>query len=511
MSADDRAVGEPERLHPLFLLTGLGGSLRGVAGGYAFIGYLAVSGRASTAILAAVALLVFLAASLFLYWRRFEFRVGDSEIRIDSGILSRTHRSIPFDRIQDVDISQGPVARLLGLAKVKFETGGSAGGGDDEGVLQAIALERAEELRALVRAQRRGDAQAPEAVGEADAPPVFAMDRRRILLAGLFNFSLALLAGLFGVTQTFGDVLGFDPLNRSFWTSVLSRSAPFTAYLLEHRVAAAIAGAALLVLIGLATGIVRTVLREYGFRLERTDVGLRRRRGLLTRTDVTLPARRAQAAIVGSGPVRARFGWSDLHLQSLAGDEGGTGDHVLAPLAHDEEVARIVAELGWPGLPEPVGWQRVSPAHVWTLVIGLLPLILLFGSVALALGLIPFLAEDVVRKVALETLRPGLLSASLVLLALGLAILTRWLSWRRTGYALDHDRLLVRSGWWRRRIVILPLSRIQSIDLYETVVSRRFGISTLRLGVAGGRGFSAHVVPAIPRETARALRQQLLV
>jgi pimeloyl-ACP methyl ester carboxylesterase len=29
-------------------------------------------------------------------------RIGADEIRIDSGIVSRTHRSIPFDRIQDV-------------------------------------------------------------------------------------------------------------------------------------------------------------------------------------------------------------------------------------------------------------------------------------------------------------------------------------------------------------------------------------------------------------------------
>src|SRR5919107_1911987 len=93
----------------------------------------------------AAELFVFVAVWLLLYWRRFEFRVGPSEIRIDSGILSRTHRSIPFDRIQDVDISQGPVARLLDIAKVKFETGGSAGGGEDEGVLHAIPLARAQE------------------------------------------------------------------------------------------------------------------------------------------------------------------------------------------------------------------------------------------------------------------------------------------------------------------------------------------------------------------------------
>jgi hypothetical protein len=122
VTREDGAVGEPERLHPLLLLTGLGGGLRQVAGGYAFIGYLAFSGRGGTALIAALALLAVLAGGLYLYWRRFEFRVGTNEIRIDSGILSRTHRSIPFDRIQDVDISQGPIARLAGIAKVKFET-----------------------------------------------------------------------------------------------------------------------------------------------------------------------------------------------------------------------------------------------------------------------------------------------------------------------------------------------------------------------------------------------------
>ena len=57
MSADDRAVGEPERLHPLFLLTGIGGALRGIGGAYAVIAYLAVTGRLGTALFGAAALL----------------------------------------------------------------------------------------------------------------------------------------------------------------------------------------------------------------------------------------------------------------------------------------------------------------------------------------------------------------------------------------------------------------------------------------------------------------------
>jgi putative membrane protein len=511
MSSEDRAVGEPERLHPLFLLTGLGGSLRGVAGGYAFIGYLAFTGRASTAILAASALLVFLAASLFVYWRRFEYRVGDNEIRIDSGIISRTHRSIPFDRIQDVDITQGPVARLLGLAKVKFETGGSAAGGDEEGVLQAIALERAQELRTLVRAQRAGHAPRAADTSEAEAHPVFTMDTGRVLLAGVFNFSLALLAGLFGFTQTFGDFAGFDPLNRTFWTTVLNRSDPIANYILAHRIAAAVAGAVLLVLIGLATGVVRTTLREYGFRLDRTDVGLRRRRGLLTRTDVTLPVRRAQAAIVGSGPLRAMFGWNELHLQSLARDEGGKGDHVLAPLAREDEIGTIVRELGWRPLPDLVDWRRISRAHVWTLAIGLSPLILIVGLVVATLGLAPLIIGDALGGAEAAELKAPFFSTLAVLIGLVAAIAVRWFSWKRTAYALDDDRLLIRSGWWRRRLVILPFNRIQSADVRESFVSRWFGVASLRFGVAGGSGYAAHFIPALPRETARELRRELLI
>ncbi len=499
MTADDHAVGERERLHPLFLLTGLGGSLRGAAGGYAVIGYLAVSGRGGTALFVLGALLAMSLVGVVVYWTRFEFRVGDDEIRIDSGIFSRTHRSIPFDRVQDVDISQGPVARLLGMAQVKFETGGSAGGGADEGVLAAIPLERAEQLRLQVRSRRssRVETQAPEAAAE--APPIYAMSLRRLALAGTFNFSLALFAGLFGLTQTMGDVLGFDPFTRRFWLSVLSAGDPVADFLLAHRLASAVAGAALLVLIGLATGIVRTAIRDFGFRLDRVEAGLRRRRGLFTRTDVTLPVTRAQAALILTGPVRDVFGWRELKLQSLARDEGGGGDHQLAPLASDDEIARIISEIGWRWPAEGADWAGISRAYLWTFAIAISPLIVLVLLQAAVLG----------RSLEQDEFAP-LLILALVVLAAGAMLFARWLAWRRTAYALDGGRLLVRTGWWRRRLLLLPLERLQSIDIKESFVSRWFGISTLVFGVAGGNGFSAHMIPAIHRKTARKLRDQLL-
>src|SRR3546814_12283354 len=80
------------------------------------------------------ALGLFLLLSLvfaWLAWLRFRFAVGADEIVIESGVLARQHRTIPFDRIQDVSIDQGLVARAPGLAPAGFETGAGGGREDD--------------------------------------------------------------------------------------------------------------------------------------------------------------------------------------------------------------------------------------------------------------------------------------------------------------------------------------------------------------------------------------------
>jgi len=508
-SPDDPALGPPEHLHPLFLLGGLTGSLRQVAGAYALIGYFLISGRTTYALLGIVALLTFGIIGAIIYWIRFEYRVGADEIRIDRGVVSRTHRSIPFDRIQDVDISQGPLQRILGVARVTFETGGGSAGASEEGALEAISLERAQEIRSLVRSHRSAEPSVRIVEATEEGQAVYALGPARLLLAGTFDFSLAIFAGLVGLTQTVGDAVGFDPFSDRFWRDVLAATGPLQAFVLSHRAVAAAAGALLLILLGLVTGVIRTVLRDYGFRLDRTQAGLRRRRGLLTRTDVTLPVKRAQALVIGTGPVRDLFDWRDLKLQSLAREEDGKSDHLLAPLATDREIASIVSVLGWHALPEEPRWVRVSEAYVWMRLIALSPLFLIFGLQAAATFAAPAMVQEDVRAAVLEIVLPVLVPSLVLLVGLVGAFAVRWLAWHRTCYALDDGRLMTRSGWWKRKILVLPAEKIQSIDLRESFVSRWFGVATLQFGVAGG-GLGGHSIPAIPSAKARELRADLL-
>jgi putative membrane protein len=497
---DDDPLGPPERLHPLYLLTGLGKSLRGAWGLLAGGVVLASQDRWWIAVIMVIGFIVVSIGSLILKWLKLEYRVGADEIRIDSGFLSRTSRAIPFDRVTDVDLEQGPIHRLFGLARVRLETGASAGSKEEDGVLDTISLDRAEALREHIRERRRGESVAPVNHAVVEGRGLYAMDNRRVATAGLFNFSLAVIAGLFGVTQTFGDVLGFDPFERSFWIGLLAQAGPLRDLVVAHQIVAILGGTIVLVLLGIGTGLVRTTLREYGFRLERTETGLRRRRGLLTLTDVTIPAKRVQAAILANGPIRNRFGWWVLKLQSLAMD-GKKGDHVVAPLAQEEEAASILKSLQWPIAPQSTAWRRISRAFIgsYAAVVAppmILPLAVPFmGAVGLSVvAALPFLG----------------VVAVLWLIVAPVLIVARWMGWRHTRYALDGDTLFVETGWWRHRRRILPLRKIQSIDLAENFWSRAFGICTLRLGVAGGGGFADHHVPALSREEAEALRAQLL-
>ena len=107
----------------------------------------------------------------------------------------------------------------------------------------------------------------------------------------------------------------------------------------------------------------------------------------------------------------------------------------------------------------------------------------------------------------------GLLVQPLVMLwAAGalVAVAARWLGWRQTRFSLSDQALFVEQGWWRRRRSIVPTRNIQSVDLAQSAWSRAFGICTLRLGVAGGGGFSSHQVPALRRADAKALRTSLI-
>lgn len=483
------AAGAPRRTAPVGLvISAIGGLRQSIAAIVALtyvgrdMGPLLWVGLAVAAVILAINLFV-----AGLSWHRLTFHVGSEDIRVESGILSRAARSVPYERIQDVSLEQGLLARLFGLVEVKFETG--AGGADDI-ALTYLTVAEGEELRDLVR-RRRDTATpadvAPAAAGADDASRVlFAMGPRRVLTFGAFEFSLAVVAVLLGVTQQFDFLLPFDLWDLDEWQQRLAGPGARLAALgpMAQMVGAGIAVVTLLA-VGFLTGIVRTALREWGFVLERSERGFRRRRGLLTRTDVVMPAHRVQAMRIGTRILRRLFGWHGLKFVSLAQDEGAA-NHVVAPFGKLDELWPIAREAGFEPPTAACDWHQAARAYRNDSIALVAAIPVVLSLVPVAFGY-PWLAA--------------------IPLAIGtLLVAGEVIAWRNTRHALDGGQVLSRSGWLAPGLEIAPRVKLQSVDFRQGPLARRHGYGTLHLGLAGG----TFAIGGVPVERARELRRAIL-
>lgn len=436
-------------------------------------------------------------AVAWLQWRRLTYRVGAEDIRVESGVLSRAARSVPYDRIQDVSLEQGPLARLFGLVEVRFETGA---GGKDELTLSFLREAEGERLREVVRARRdaesisgestSGESRQEETAGA--AAPLFSMGPRRIFVFGLFEFSLAVVAVVAGAAQQFDFLLPFDLWDFDQWEERLAGPGSWLSGLgpTAQIVGGALAVASLVAL-GIATGLVRTVLREWGFVLERTAKGFRRRRGLLTRTDVVMPVHRVQALKFRTGLIRRRFGWHGLKFVSLAQD-AGAASHDVAPFARWNELAPIVQAAGFAMPTEQLDWHRASVRYRFdsALLAGAL-------AAAVALAVFPSLSASGAASPLL----------ALVPLALGGALAAwQWVLWRFERHAIDDTWLYSRRGWLAPRTDVASRVKLHSAEIAQGPIARRRGYAALHLGLAGGK----LEIVGIPLARARALREAIL-
>jgi len=391
-------------------------------------------------------------------WLRFRYGVGVNDIVIESGILSRNRRSIPFGRVQDVDLERSFLARLFGLAKVRIETGA---GGKDEGLLDSVTLAEAHRLRETVRAHRVDRLE--QAPGEAAAAPppartIFAMPLPRVLLFGLFNFSLVYLAGLFALLQSFDQLLPFDIYDPARWMGLAEEYLPS-----RFSVGAIAAVLFLAALLGVVAGLLRTLARDYGFRLALEGGRFRRERGLFTRTEAVIARRRVQLAQVETGPVRRALGWFGLSFQTLGAGSDAGGHQSAAPFATREEMEVVLAETGGLRLPPPPELTRVSKRHI-------------------VRSFVSTLVPATVAILAVSYwVRPALLGLALLPLLGVVAALER----RFHRYGLGGDLLFVARGVWRQRLWIVPLANVQSTSLSRSLLQRPLGLATLSLDTAG--------------------------
>ncbi len=446
----------PQRLHPVIPLVSLVKQLPEML--LPIIGVVAVvrDEGFGMALLAAGGVLAIVFAFQVLAWWRFTYTLLPDEMYIESGIFSRNGRSIPWDRVQDVEIERGPLARVFGLAKVKLETGGS---GSDEGMLDSIGLSDALALRDEVRA-RRGVAVATSPQEEAARPPVFKMTSLRLLQAGLFNFSVIWVAVIAGAIQYFKELLPWSEDDVEEWIGVHRQEiwglvGPVTILL----------ALGLFLVLGTIAGVIQMFVRNYGFTLSLDGRTLRRVRGLVTRGEIAMSLLRIQAARTVAGWLTRRFGLCRVEVQTTGGTSSSGGLQEVAPLANAGEAARVLLIAGHFERIAPERFEPVASVHRWYDA----------QTEALPLALIAVVAGFVSPVAWWGVVFAALLGTVQVIAA------------RPHGWRLQGDMLHVRRGWFSQDHWLLPLASIQSVSLSTGPLQRRLDLATIAIDSAGGQ------------------------
>jgi putative membrane protein len=476
-------MSEPRNTAPLSVVLGALGAVRRAvipAIAIAFSG-IGGGGRFLLALGVGVAAVVIGVALSYIGWKRTTYTIGETDIRVESGIFSRAARSVPYERIQDVSLEAKPLPRLLGLVAVKFETG--AGGADDI-ALQYLTAAEGEALRQLVR-ERRED-EAAEVAPAADPADALAAPTSAETGEVLFAFSLAVFAVLGGALQYLDNVTSLDLWDVDLLYGWLKQQGSTVATLGPIAQAlGAVVGIIGLVIVGSMTGVVRTFLRDWGYTLTRSARGFRRQRGLFTRTDVVMPAHRVQGLVIGTGLVRYRFGWHSLSFVSLAQDDKEQS-HVVAPFASMAEIAPIISAAGFRLPDAATPWHRASARH---------------RTDKAVLDAAIFVIAAIPTAIFAPT--------GLFLIPLGLAVIAvaaNLYAWEFRRHAIDAAQVYASHGFFSPKQDIATRLKLHSVEIAQGPLARLRGYATVHLGLAGG----SFAMQGVPLAEARSLRAQVL-
>jgi putative membrane protein len=394
-----------------------------------------------------------------LSWWRFSYADGPSAVVVTRGLLARSVRTVPNDRIRGVEVETPVLHRLFGLVRVRLDAAaGGVSGKGEELVVDGLPRAEGDRLRTAVLTHRStpptpaGQDHVPEAE---PAEEEFArFENRWLLYAPLVGSYLAVPLAAVGALFRLADELPRS-IQPEIDGSDLSEG---------WVVAFAVVAAPLLLAVGAVIG---AAVVNWGFRLVRRGGSLIAVRGLITRRHTELEIDRIRGCTVSAGLGMRLVGAARVSaLVTGLGDAARRGQ--LLPLGPREEawaLARRVVEDPGPLTPHPPAARRRRIMRA-----------VLAGLVVSALGVVP-----------------GLTAGWWWALVVGggltvLGVPAGQGRYAGLGHAAGPRSFTVRSGWLVREQAVLQRRAVVGWQVRQSFFQRRAGLATVVACVGAGRG-----------------------
>lgn len=377
-----------------------------------------------TAAIGSAALLVIL-VFYALSWYFTRYRLSETHVYVNSGMLFRSQKQARIERVQAIDIAQPLVARLLGLAELRFDV---ADGSDSVMRLAFLKKADAHRLRGVIldRAHAAPHGSAPPApgpqTGTADHPAP-AADTGQLIVSRV-------PAG-----RLLGSLLLRIP------TIVGLLFALFFAVMVLLGNAGALAGV-IPALLGFGGWLYKELNNSWNFTASNTDTGLRISRGLADTRQQSIPAGRVQAVKISAPALWRPLGWYRIEVNALGLGEGAESETLVMPVGDFDSVCQVM----WILLPDLGVNEQRAVLHT-----------------ALSTGAHHGFTTS---PASARLISPG--------------------AWRHQGYLHTDTVLITRYGWLARVASFIPHRRIQGVTWHQGPLERRRGLAGVRVHSAGG-------------------------
>jgi membrane protein YdbS with pleckstrin-like domain len=123
-------------------------------------------------------LIVIFVAWIRLYYVSMWYELRDDEMSWKRGVWFRRTGIVPYNRITNLDVIQGPVMRMLGISTLSIQTAGYSGQAVPE--IRIEGIEHAEDLRELIRSLVRQSGMHSDGTG-GGAPPITVPTDQKII------------------------------------------------------------------------------------------------------------------------------------------------------------------------------------------------------------------------------------------------------------------------------------------------------------------------------------------
>jgi putative membrane protein len=500
-----------ERLHPL---SGVWNTLRYGLGGGSFAFFVIMIG--STVNLVDDSLMFILFPVGFVlgvgygitYYLVFEYELTEDTFDVTSGVFNRKHREIPYHRIQNIDIEQSFLQRLIGVGVARIET---AGGGQTEAKLDFVSETEATRLQSDIRERKRTEASEGDHSTKVSPSTDETTESDSTLLFELQSSDLALLAVAFlrpGAALLIVIGIPSLPVGRDIITSILLTLAQplggpaelsLASLSSDEALALTIVSLPLLILCAWVVSAAYTIVMYFGFELGRIDNDLVYERGLFSRYSGTIPLEKIQTISI-TEPVLARpLGYAGLTVETAGyspGQSESRDSEAAIPLTQREqtlELARAIEpfdDLSFVRSPKQA--RRRYAVHYLTVVVAL-----------------------VVIGYAVSLVYSGFSYWYAPVVLLPLVPVAAYYKWKHRGYHVGEHHIALRDGFWQRTTRVVPYYRLQTVLTQRTIFQQRLNIADLTADTAssatllGGKAIAYDIAAEDAQRLQSLLRERL--